>query len=173
MVHASQFTCDMCGKTFGYLVTMQRHKKNLHFVTNLKYKCDICDKTFKYIGNLHIHFKIHNRAKLELVHCDICQKGFHAKESLQRHQKTHLKIVEYNCNICHRKFTEEGNLKRHFKIHKIVHCDICYESFNGRSLDRHKKLFHGNGQLQLYSCDVCEKTFREIYHLKRHSRIHF
>ena len=52
------YTCSVCGKTYQYKHTLQRHSKNKHDKSDdSKYDCYMCDKTFNRKNILNGHLK--------------------------------------------------------------------------------------------------------------------
>ena len=53
------YTCSVCGKTYQYKHTLQRHAKTKHGKSDdSKYECYMCDKTFNRKNILNIHLKM-------------------------------------------------------------------------------------------------------------------
>jgi hypothetical protein len=48
--------CDLCGKSFKSLETLQKHKKSMHMRLN-RHKCDFCEKCFADNFALTQHIK--------------------------------------------------------------------------------------------------------------------
>ena len=56
------------------------------------------------------------------------------------------------------------------KNQNLIHrCNLCDKDYvSQQSLKYHKTHAHVNEKLEVYECDICEKTFHERYYLKTH-----
>lgn len=86
-------TCDICGKTFGFLNSIQAHIKLAHAS-----ECLLCGEIVKH---MKIHMKDHMKVKNkrpERATCPICKLDF-SKDHLKSHIKNmHEKTKK--CTVC-------------------------------------------------------------------------
>ena len=72
----------------------------------------------------------------------------------------HYKKELYKCTICQENFTRHFNLRSHMKkIHKS-------------KLDVDKKPEQNKKIANIKVCQICEKTFGDIWKLRRHEKTH-
>ena len=193
---SDQFTCDICKKTFQHEEYLNSHIKYLHekkYSRNSK-----CGKCNKVVSNLSNHVRaVHNGKKFICSFCKSDPKSFISKMGLKAHINSfHKGLRPYSCEVCGDTFTQKAVLKTHFKrIHQksssIFTCDICKKTFDHKDYltfhikRRHEKKYLypknktviegnpcGNDSWQdvksCYACDICNKIFEEIQHLKSH-----
>ena len=75
-------------------------------------------------------------------YCEFCSKSYSEERNLRRHQLSTHEEKRFACSICNKLFTRNSKLKNH----------ICVEINNENQ------------------CVHCNKTFVNIYTLKRHSK---
>ena len=187
------YSCEICGKTFAVSANYKRHHNTLHIGRKKQkhgvkhFKCDVCEKFLRSKWHLANHIRIHTGDKP--YSCEICGKSFTEKNSLKRHQLTYNHgrhkqkhgMQQFNCDVCQNTFGSKRHLTAHVRIHtddKPYRCEICGRSFTeNRSLKRHHITLHRGRHKQKhgikqFKCDVCQKSFRSIWHLTTHVRIH-
>ncbi|XP_067636775.1 zinc finger protein 660-like [Eurosta solidaginis] len=131
----------------------------------LTYTCPLCNKSFQQTRYLKSHLKSHkkpdeseqpkNVSAYFRFKCDVCQRRFHKQESLDLHRLTHDEKAdkkEPTCDICERTYSTQKNLNKHKRIWHPV-----------EKLPTEKPL---------HSCNQCSKTFKKMYLLKAHLRVH-
>ncbi|XP_068624623.1 gastrula zinc finger protein XlCGF26.1-like [Battus philenor] len=93
--------------------------------------------------------------------CMDCVKGFNFKPSYDKHLILHSKENgDYECDICRLRMDTEDKLLRHQKYHKVrFKCTECgLVRVNISTLKDHYHTQHSN-TTDLYTCDLCPKTF--------------
>lgn len=85
----SRSICDLCGKSFKTINTLQHHKSTIH-VTK-QFLCEFCSASFaqKSLLNKHVKMK-HNRDKTLFHACPYCQKLM-SKYQMVTHLLKHTK----------------------------------------------------------------------------------
>lgn len=126
--------CDLCGKTFGSKMRLNRHFMHLHS-SECRFICHVCAKGFKTNSRLKQHLKIHRTPEK----CELCRK---LTFNLERHLANHInprkepdKVPCPQCGKLISKFQIQLHIERvHSKSFngKIFRCDICYVDFKRR-----------------------------------------
>lgn len=76
------FSCDICGKQFGFRSSVEKHKMFVHS-THRPYTCTVCPKSFKMQRHLDQHMVLHT-GKSDFT-CTTCGRPFSCKETLKGH----------------------------------------------------------------------------------------
>ena len=122
------FTCDMCGKSFGYSSHFKVHKRTR---TGVKpFTCSTCGKSFAHTNTLKVHERIHSGVKP--FTCNICGKSFVDSSNLKVHKRIHTGVKPFTCSTCGKSFAHTNTLKEHERIHsgvKPFKCDSCGKQF--------------------------------------------
>ncbi|KAL1488816.1 hypothetical protein ABEB36_014612 [Hypothenemus hampei] len=177
------YVCKECGDTFAQENHLVMH---LRFHGSLNsFKCNDCGATFTRKFELDNHERLHGK---EPLICSICNKEFLQKRTLMTHMKSHEnktqcrycgehfpidKSVGVSQTILHfcnnqdskqnKKITSSAKLKLMPKVtkNKKYFCDVCFRKFGSKhGLTQHKKRQHNIGG-NLFSCHICNKSFRE------------
>ena len=122
--------CNICGKTFIFKESCQKHKQTYHYNELEK------EQKLKKIGG--------NEKKF----CDICNLMFENTEGLKEHnQEKHIRDNLKCCSYCDKKFNMWLNLKCHIDKKHPEHgerthlCDFCGKGFIFEdSCKNHKRL---------------------------------
>lgn len=121
--------------------------------------------------------------------CGICKKMFKKLKYVKDHLKLHIGKTSLVCEICGKLFRRAFNLKQHHKIHQskenseqpdAITTDHSIEPTNQKSSTNeynHQPMPKSNKnslerQTQLYTCNICSKTFQLQLYLKQHMKIH-
>ena len=115
--------------------------RNKHLGENkAKWTCHVCEKSFRFIRLMRKHF-VNDHENLNCFKCKYC--GFETKNnaSLMKHENTHTKERVYLCEECDKRYHDRSDLIKHKASHA--------------------------GSVQ---CDLCEKSVKSTFYLKRHMR---
>jgi hypothetical protein len=82
-------------------------------------------------------------------HCDACEKAFGSLK------------MPYSCYVCNKTFNIHDNLQQHFRMHACLYdIQVCTEVFSVpeslKPLQQHVHI-----RKWPYSCDICQKSFRQ------------
>ena len=146
----NQFPCEICGKIYHNLVSLQSHVNNTcrPKKEGTKHSCEQCGKSFhnkstlikhlkthdplnpcpecgKLVRDLDDHMKgMHTDDRDKRFQCKDCGKGFIDKEKLERHKiNVHLKLRPYICRYdgCDVSYNDVSNRNQHEKrVHRAV-----------------------------------------------------
>ena len=181
-------TCEQCGAN----VVAQVFRDHMRIHENINhYKCDVCHIQLTTLKGFRKHKLIHTRKEGDQNFvCEVCGKGFWYKPHLKVHMKVHTGLrpnFKCKCGICHKEFISESQYNKHRKEHQSelnIVCKICGKSFSRpQYLKIHQIKTHfkdckedsyiGNDDSDCsYSCQYCEKVFRQKITLKEHEKIH-
>ena len=128
--------CDQCGKSFGTVDKLKRHRKNTH----QDLSCQVCGISVGSPGAMKRHKEVHQANPLK---CEICGKTISYSSHYNRHLQTHFPQLKYDCSVCHLRFRTTQGLKQHAETHNSESfiCKFCSKSFNvKRYLSQHLKL---------------------------------
>lgn len=108
--------------------------------------------------------------------CDVsgCTRVFRKNKQLKLHVcEEHTGAPPYCCSEdgCSLRFTCASKLRRHEKVHAGYQCQEEACVFKGKTwteLLKHRKEAHR----RVYTCDRCERVFRDSWFLRQHQRVH-
>jgi len=171
------FVCphEHCGRKYTRKAHLTRHLCT--HTGERPFKCAACDKGF--ISNHHLkrHLLTHDKAKPYTCDFDSCGAAFSKHNQLLRHKCTHSNSLPYPCPQCDKAFQYPSALKRH----KLVHSDDrnlcgmegCNATFsNYLDMLRHRQDVHPPSPKPLHSCPICRQTFKKMWNLQDHQKIH-
>ena len=113
-----KFRCATCGKTFGFLLALERHMKEHN--PNQKFCCEQCGKVFKSLTNLKNHIPLHT--KDEVFRCPYCPKHYYIRYSYEKHVRSHLSPPKFHCEICNKNFNDKKYFELHLERHQNGGC---------------------------------------------------
>ena len=169
--HSQKQKCPFCAIEVKHL---KRHLKTVHGDIP-KLTCDVCHCTLKGSKALEKHKQDqHSEESQDLVDCDICGKTLLSR-TYQRHLKRqHSDNSIVKCDLCFKEFPRQANLNVHIRtVHsdierKKMKCEKCEQSFLTKSgLKFHFARVHDEKR---YPCDLCDKTFTQVNHMKDHRK---
>lgn len=117
------------------------------------YCCKTCGKKFNFLYSLNYHLKSHQQvttsAAPQVTTCKICKKSFQTYKVYRVHIKSH--------------FLPPGSRK--------LFCSKCFKIFDTRSeigLHRSRGQCKVINKLKIFTCSVCNTSFKEQEELNRH-----
>lgn len=145
------------------------------------YYCDFCPgKQFanKDVVRKHL-YENHLQSRVE---CDFCGVQFQGKLRLLVHlQRHHMPDSErntrpYACNLCSEVcigyFAYQFHRRSAHRTKKVT-CDDCGALLSTNSLLTHQRRMHPYSKVErIFSCQLCDKSFRFSQDLKVHMRVH-
>ncbi|KAL3876693.1 hypothetical protein ACJMK2_034497 [Sinanodonta woodiana] len=105
--------------------------------------------------------------------CNICGRVLRTKESLRRHKSTvHGTETPYKCDQCGMQFKHKDPFSRHQKLHEHPRhsCEVCGKSFHDLYYFKLHLQFHTNEKPWI--CEVCGKAFRQKKLMMAHLNKH-
>uniref|UniRef100_A0A182NN36 C2H2-type domain-containing protein n=1 Tax=Anopheles dirus TaxID=7168 RepID=A0A182NN36_9DIPT len=162
-----------CGKCDDKLINSTRVLREhlRQHAEGLAIKCVYCEQRFVSLADCQHH---EERAHVNEKQLDELQE---AKIQSEIHD-TKVIVVDgqkrFQCDSCDRSYSLVSTLRRHQNIHavdKTFECKYCGKVFNKpSSLAMHEKRNHDADSP--FSCDVCDKRFKETSRLIDHRRTH-
>ncbi|XP_034043650.1 uncharacterized protein LOC117525830 [Thalassophryne amazonica] len=139
------------------------------------YFCPICeDRRFTVPYKLARHMRMHTNEKP--FSCPVCAMAFSQSYHMTRHLRNQHDMGDHICSNCGKGFSTLLELKAHKKTHaaKGLSCPVCNRHFKERTLlDSHIKSHYSlQSDSRCLTCTDCGKTFRRMYHLKKHILTH-
>ena len=163
--NAAHIKCDDCEKVFKNIYALKSHQKTAHL--SIRYPCPKCEFAARSNSWLKVHIdSTHLGWKEECPYCD-------HKASTKSNLRTHIKgkhdgvSVKFECSKCDSDFSHKQSLKTHYKDKHlgVKHiCSKCSFITNTTNNLRTHMAVHSD---KLYSCDQCDKTFREGFIKKK------
>lgn len=178
------FLCETCGYACKTTTKLRLHQTSHSEIK--PYACDKCKFTCRLHNDLKCHMRIH--ADIRPHTCENCGVSFRRSQHLKAHKLKHETTSKLCCEMC--SFTTYNALlmKRHnFNHTKSYACEICKKIFNELIDWRvHKATEHdiftcatktakNNSEItsdRTHICEICNLSFKTLFHLKSHTVIH-
>lgn len=143
------------------------------------FQCSFCDRSFTTNRYRDDHENTHmGRHPYE---CYICQKAYTAHSALQMHLRLHTTDLPHKCLVCGKSFLKNCRLEHHTRekhlpvtdprrLFPCKDCDKIFKTYSNRSA--HAVTMHRPGQLGIFICGYCQKSFptrkKLVRHIPRH-----
>uniref|UniRef100_A0A182PS07 C2H2-type domain-containing protein n=2 Tax=Anopheles epiroticus TaxID=199890 RepID=A0A182PS07_9DIPT len=165
-------SCEVCKEVFQKLDLhmIKVHAPTTAIPTDKRYKCEQCGRMFNFLAQLKIHLDCVHGSKD--VRCNVCNKYFNLK-SFEAHKRTAHTDQMLMCEHCPKLFKSSGALKIHARSHddslaQFTACKLCNKQMKHANLKKHMTSQHSeDGPV---SCELCGKSFRSMFHMKRHQK---
>lgn len=150
--------CEIAFANFKKLLCHQRSQSHISKVEAKNLVCSKCKVACKSAEHLETHeCKPHG--------CEFCNVIFDNEREKEQHLQLHK--GPYTCDICRATFSNLSVLQNHILCHtaasskrKLFQCKICGKLFKSRiGLQGHETNHTEN---RLYSCYVCQETFKVL-----------
>lgn len=107
-----EWTCEVCGKTYGSKAALHAHVLSVH--EDRKFNCNHCGKVLKSRDALVNHVASIHEQKVEF-NCNLCEHKTFSKSALQSHiKRVHEKsLPTYPCTICNKNYYGRKRLSQH------------------------------------------------------------
>ena len=167
--------CNVCGKTFKSVSTLNQHIKNSHLTVKKRFACPFegCNFTADYQQQVDHHQDVHRdpSERLNTVICPQCGVTYRDQHSLNHHVKrVHLKERNFQCNHCEMSFFNRRQLLGHVSDRheeKKFFCPECNKGFGRKTpLIKHIRVIHMN--VKQFRCTLCNQSFQSSCNLSYH-----
>ncbi|KAG8231249.1 hypothetical protein J437_LFUL005923 [Ladona fulva] len=160
-VDLQRYQCKLCGRSFAWKSTLNKHMTNSHQTgPTPKFSCGFCAKEYATSSQVQEHIK-RDHYKERPHTCDVCNKTFYKKYDLKIHLRTHTKEKPYICGACGKAFYHLSHIIRHERIHtgeRPYKCDDCGREFNQSSSLKTHKIRHSNCSASTNKLDASAKV---------------
>lgn len=171
--------CDFQGSNYSevYNHFIENHKHIRRQKKWIKGSCKWCWEKFDNLGDLTMHVQRRTRIIDEgPVNCEYCEKKeFQSKKKLLEHFNRVHKPKNCICEECGEGFTypfrlEEHILRRHRPTERPKVCNVCNKTFKS-NFDLKRHMFRHTG-IKPYCCKHCSKQFFDRSDWLRHQVVH-
>uniref|UniRef100_A0A182PH55 Transcription factor grauzone n=1 Tax=Anopheles epiroticus TaxID=199890 RepID=A0A182PH55_9DIPT len=167
-----KYRCEVCKEVYQNLDShmIKAHTPTTAIPADKKYKCEQCGRMFNFLANLKMHLDCVHGSKD--VRCNVCNKYFNLK-AFQVHKRTAHTDQMLMCEHCPKMFKTRGALEAHKATHddslvQFTTCKLCNKQIKNSNVKKHMTSQHSeDGPV---SCELCGKTFRTMFHMKRHQK---
>uniref|UniRef100_A0A182TA55 C2H2-type domain-containing protein n=1 Tax=Anopheles maculatus TaxID=74869 RepID=A0A182TA55_9DIPT len=167
-----KYRCEVCKEIYQNLDShmIKAHTPTTAIPADKKYKCDQCGRMFNFLANLKMHVDCVHGSKDVL--CNVCNKYFNLK-AFRVHKRTAHTDQLLMCEQCPKMFKTRGALEAHKAIHddslvQYTNCEYCNKQIRLTNVKKH--MISQHSQDGPVSCELCGKTFRTMFHMKRHQK---
>lgn len=173
--------CAYCGKMIK-LCSLHNHTTRFHVNDPLKFSCDQCDRKFYKKDILAKHLMIHipDEFRARSFKCNACSQTFIRLNALRSHEASKhatRKLQPVECH-CGKTFKSKESLmwhnKRTHKRHEYEKtCKLCGKIVpDSTALKSHIQVYHTEGGMCNFMCDVCGKFYHRQFELTKHEKSH-
>ncbi|XP_050068736.1 zinc finger protein 28 homolog [Anopheles maculipalpis] len=167
-----KYRCEVCKEIYQNLDShmIKAHTPTIAIPADKKYKCEQCGRMFNFLANLKMHVDCVHGSKD--VRCNVCDKYFNLK-AFRVHKRTAHTDQLLMCEHCPKMFKTRGALEVHKAIHddslvQFTTCEYCHKQIRLTNVKKH--MISQHSQDGPVSCELCGKTFRTMFHMKRHQK---
>ena len=183
MIPVQKVWCMICGKTLQNYSYLYRHVRQFHKDINdvdqyldeirplMKTPCPICQKEISSMSNMSSHIQQCHPERPEPFQCQVCKGYYKTRISLKHHmQSQHSENRRsHPCKFCGAEFTEQRSLKEHIncthETTEVFTCEVCHKTFLTRGRLRRHMYIHGEFRL---FCKYCGKGFHLKDNMNKH-----
>ncbi|XP_053622924.1 uncharacterized protein LOC128682308 [Plodia interpunctella] len=177
LLHTNEkpYKCQYCPYACRDNSTLRRHHER-HTGTLVLFQCSDCGRKFDNRSKLKTHVLERHFADQKMVPCPQCSGKFRSDVSLKKHiRMVHEKAFTAKCEVCDAEISSRYNMAAHLRKHLQVKPYRCrYKQCNKRFKDMNSLKKHSRIHKpdEQYSCDVCGRLFARRHRLNTHMRQH-
>ena len=155
----NEYTCNVCGKSFGRQDVLRRHEKSHeNFCTS--HICSICGQLFGRKDTLRRHEKSHEKAHT----CNICGKSFGRQDVLKRHEKSHSRKTSQKADRDDTSNADKDNNPTEPPAKNEMEADRD---------DKSKQPSAKKPRIEVhFECRTCGASFENVEELTKHAQSH-
>ena len=156
--------CQKCNQIFKEEAVMKLHIKKHNGDVKI-FKCKECGKTYKCECFLILHMK-KREDQLKGFFCNDCNSKFTRNDNLYKHKGRIYREYNINFNAAEETFKGSGGVCKLCEIDFRSDFEKCKAHLKRRSC-KDKQFFEDN-DLEIYYCEICDKSYLDKDSLKRH-----
>ena len=171
------YKCKVCGKSFKQNDQLVNHTR-IH-TGDKTYNCHVCGKSFHRQCDLTVHNRIHSEDKRH--ECKVCGKAFNHSSHLKAHNRMHTdgekwqfgdgNLPNVGTEVSHRTHSFPEKSQHHEQMNQpqqSLPAQQLQKTQDPQGMCRAETL----AQSTKYSCDSCEKSFKDVCQLVSHIQTH-